>query len=226
MGCYLPSVHLGYDSVIKPVLDQIAAAWQALAASAMAVFTGIVARSCREVWDVSAAASAAWSRIVTTVTGTSTRCGRSFPRCSRQSLASSPQSGTGSPRRFRACGESIKTAAKTAVDWVLTRSGVFSSMSSERFLDVRRHGNQLSRASGIKSKTVVAKPINFIIDTVYTNGLKSLVGDGRLEDRPLALTADGPQDRRVRRAYPRMTRDTTRSQQYCHLARRSSSPAR
>ncbi len=122
--------------VIASVLDQIAAAWQALAASAMAVFTELW-RSCREC-DDPAAASAAWER---------DRHRRHLvhqhgvdvivSRCSRQSPASSPHLERDRPRRFRA--ESIKTAAKTQVDWFHNSvTGVFSSMSSMQRLNEKR----------------------------------------------------------------------------------------
>lgn len=164
-----------YDSVIKPVLDQIAAAWQALAASATAVFTGIVA-FLQGVWDaISAAASAAWSGIVTAVTWYINTVWSivSTVFTTIAGVVSSIWNGISST--ISGVWESIKTAAKAAVDWVYNSvTNVFSSMSS----------SVSSTFDGMKSavesvwnqvKTVAAKPINFIIDTVYTNGLKSLV---------------------------------------------------
>ena len=164
-----------YDSVIKPVLDQIAAAWQALAASATTVFTGIVA-FLQGVWDaISAAASAAWSGIVTAVTWYINTVWSivSTMFTTIAGVVSSIWNGISST--ISGVWESIKTAAKTAVDWVYNSvTNVFSSMSS----------SVSSTFDGMKSavesvwnqvKTVAAKPVNFIIDTVYTNGLKSLV---------------------------------------------------
>ena len=164
-----------YDSVIKPVLDQIAAAWQALAQAATTVFTEIVA-FLQGVWDtISAAASAAWSGIVTAVTWyintVWTIVSTVFTTVA--GVVSSVWNGIAST--ISGVWESIKTAAQAAVDWVYNSvTSVFSSMSS----------SVSSTFDGMKSavesvwnqvKTVAAKPINFIIDTVYTNGLKSLV---------------------------------------------------
>lgn len=164
-----------YDSVIKPVLDQIAAAWEALAASATAVFTGIVT-FLQGVWDaISAAASAAWSGIVTAVTWYISTVWSivSAMFTTIAGVVSSIWNGIAST--ISGVWESIKTVAKAAVDWVYNSvTGVFSSMSS----------SVSSTFDGMKSavesvwnqvKSVAAKPVNFIIDTVYTNGLKSLV---------------------------------------------------
>ena len=164
-----------YDSVIKPVFEQIAATWQWIAGIATEVFTGIVA-FLQGVWDaISAAASAAWSGIVTAVTWYVSTVWSivSTVFTTVAGVVSSIWNGIAST--ISGVWESIKTAASTAVQWVYDSvTGVFSSMSS----------SVSSTFDGMKSavesvwnqvKGVAAKPVNFIIDTVYTNGLKSLV---------------------------------------------------
>lgn len=164
-----------YDTVIKPVFEQIAATWQWIAGIATEVFTGIVS-FLQGVWDaISGAVSAAWSGIVAAVTWyintVWTIVSTVFTTVA--GVVSSIWNGIAST--VSGVWESIKAAAKSAVDWVYNSvTGVFTSMSSSVSSTFDGMKTAIETVWN-KVKGVAAKPVNFIIDTVYTNGLKSMV---------------------------------------------------
>ena len=164
-----------YDTVIKPVFEQIAATWQWIAGIALEVFGGIVS-FLDGVWAaISGAVSAAWSGIVTAVTWYINTVWSvvSTVFSTVAGVVSSIWNGIAST--VSGVWESIKTAAKTAVDWVYSSvTSVFTSMSSSVSSTFDGMKTAIETAWN-KVKGVAAKPVNFIIDTVYTNGLKSLV---------------------------------------------------
>ena len=164
-----------YDAVIKPVFEQIAATWQWIAGIATEVFTGIVS-FLQGVWDaISGAVSAAWSGIVAAVTWYINTVWSVISTVFTTVAGVVSTVWNGIASTISGVWESIKTAAKAAVDWVYNSvTGVFTSMSSSVSSTFDGMKTAIETVWN-KVKSVAAKPVNFIIDTVYTNGLKSLV---------------------------------------------------
>ena len=164
-----------YDSVIKPVFEQIASTWQWIAGIATEVFGGIVA-FLEGVWaSISAGVTAAWNLIVAGVTWYINTVWSivSTVFTTVAGVVSSIWNGIAST--VSGVWEAIKTAAKAAVDWVYNSvTGVFTSMSSSVSSTFDGMKTAIETVWN-KVKGVAAKPVNFIIDTVYTNGLKSMV---------------------------------------------------
>ena len=164
-----------YESVIKPVFEQIASTWQWIAGIATAVFGGIVS-FLEGVWaSISAGVTAAWNLIVAGVTWYINTVWNivSTVFTTVAGVISSIWNGIAST--VSGVWESIKTAAKAAVDWVYNSvTGVFTSMSSSVSSTFDGMKTAIETVWN-KVKGVAAKPVNFIIDTVYTNGLKSMV---------------------------------------------------
>ena len=164
-----------YESVIKPVFEQIASTWQWIAGIATAVFGGIVS-FLEGVWaSISAGVTAARNLIVAGVTWYINTVWNivSTVFTTVAGVISSIWNGIAST--VSGVWESIKTAAKAAVDWVYNSvTGVFTSMSSSVSSTFDGMKTAIETVWN-KVKGVAAKPVNFIIDTVYTNGLKSMV---------------------------------------------------
>lgn len=164
-----------YESVIQPVFEQIASTWQWIAGIATAVFGGIVS-FLEGVWTaISTGVTTAWNLIVAGVTWYINTVWNivSTVFTTVAGVVSSIWNGIAST--VSGVWESIKTAAKAAVDWVYNSvTGVFTSMSSSVSSTFDGMKTAIETVWN-KVKGVAAKPVNFIIDTVYTNGLKSMV---------------------------------------------------
>ena len=164
-----------YDSVIKPVFEQIANTWQWIAGIATEVFGGIVS-FLEGVWTaISTGVTTAWTLIVAGVTWYINTVWNivSTVFTTVAGVVSSIWNGISST--VSGVWESIKSTASAAVQWVYDSvTTVFSSMSSgvSSTFDGMRSAIE---SVWNKVKSVAAKPVNFIIDTVYTNGLKSMV---------------------------------------------------
>ena len=164
-----------YESVIQPVFEQIASTWQWIAGIATAVFGGIAA-FLEGVWaSISAGVTAAWNLIVAGVTWYINTVWTIVSTVFTTVAGVVSTVWNGIAATISGVWESIKTAAKAAVDWVYNSvTGVFTSMSSSVSSTFDGMKTAIETVWN-KVKGVAAKPVNFIIDTVYTNGLKSMV---------------------------------------------------
>jgi tape measure domain-containing protein len=164
-----------YTNVIQPVFEWIMGVWNQVSAVAQAVFGALVGFF-QGIWDsITGAISAAWTFIVGIVTSYVTAVWAVVSTVFNTVWAVVSTVWNAIASTISGVWTGIKDTASAAVNWVRdTVTGIFDNMSSAVSSTFEGMKNAIENIWN-QVKGVCAKPINFVIDTVYTNGLKYLV---------------------------------------------------